>query len=89
MFENLSKPIKEDEELDEHLKISITQLLQSLETVFKQYFPELKKKEAAFVRNQFSTALDVSVTLDELQDQFYDLKNDLFARDVFLEMALS
>ena len=89
MFENFSKPIKEDEELDEPLKISITQLLQSLETVFKQYFPELKKKEATFVRNQFSTALDVSVTLNEWQDQCYDLKNDSFARDVFLEMALS
>ena len=49
MFENLSKPIKEDEELDERLKTLITQHLQSLETDFKQYFPELKEKEAAFV----------------------------------------
>ena len=71
------------------LKISITQHLQSLETVFEQYFPGLKEKEAAFVQNQFSTALDVSDILHELQDQFYDLKHDLFARDVFQEMALS
>ena len=74
MFENLSKSIKEDEELDERLKTSITQHLQSLETVFKRYFSELKEKEAAFVRNQFSTTLDISDILDELQDQFYDLK---------------
>ena len=83
MFENLSKPIKEDEKLDERLKISITQHLQSLETVFKQYFPELKEKEAAFVRNQFSTALDVSDIFGELQDQFYYLRHDSFALDVF------
>ena len=56
---------------------------------FKQYFPELKEKEAAVVRNPFSTALDVSDILDELPDQFYDLQNDSFARDVFQEMALS
>ena len=56
---------------------------------FKQYFPELKEKEAAVVRNPFSTALDVSDILDELQDQFYDLQNDSFARDVFQEMALT
>ena len=43
----------------------------------------------AFVRNQFSTALDVSDILDELQDQFYDLKNDSSTRDISQEMALS
>ena len=55
MFENLSSAIKEDEELDERLKILITQHLQSLETEFKRYFPELKEKEAALIRNPFST----------------------------------
>ena len=89
MFENLSKPTTEGEELDERLKTSITQHLQSLETVFKRYFPKLQEKEAAFARNQFSTALDVSDILDELQDQFYNLKNDSSARDVFQEIALS
>ena len=49
MFDNLSSAIKEDEELDERLKTSITQHLQSLETVFKQYFFEVKEQEAAFV----------------------------------------
>ena len=56
---------------------------------FKQYFPELKEKEAAVVRNPFSTALVVSDILDELQDHFYDLQNDSSVRDVFQEMALS
>ena len=51
MFENLSKPITEDKELDERLKISIAQHLQSLETVFKRYFTELEEKDAAFERN--------------------------------------
>ena len=45
MFDNLSSAIKEDEELDERLKTSITQHLQSLETVFKQYFLRLKNKK--------------------------------------------
>ena len=35
MFEKLSIAIKKDEELDERLKTSITQHLQSLETVFE------------------------------------------------------
>ena len=49
MFENLSSALKEHEQLDESLKTSITQHLQSLKTEFKQYFPELKEQEAAFV----------------------------------------
>ena len=89
MFENLSSVIKEDEELDELLKTSITQYLQSLKTEFKRYFLELKEQEAAFVRNPFSTALDVDDIPDELQDQFYDLRNDLSACDIFQEMPLS
>ena len=56
---------------------------------FKQYFPELKEKEAPVVRYPFSTALVVSDILDELQDHFYDLQNDSSVRDVFQEMALS
>ena len=56
---------------------------------FKQYFPKLKEKKAAVVRNPFSTALVVSDILDELQDHYYDHQNDSSARDVFQEMALS
>ena len=74
MFENLSKPIKEDRELDERLKTAMSQHLQSLETVFKRYFFELKENETAFVRNQFSTALDVNDILDEYQTNFMILK---------------
>ena len=60
IFETLSSAIKEDEELCKRLKTSITQHLQSLETEFKRYFPELKEQKVAFVRITFSTALDVS-----------------------------
>ena len=41
--------IKEDEEFDECLDTLTTQHLQPLKTVLKQYFPELKEQEAAFV----------------------------------------
>ena len=70
---NLSGAIKENEELDERLKTSITEHLQSLENEFKRYFTELKEQEAAFVRSPFSTALDVSDIPDELKDRFYHL----------------
>ena len=82
MFENLSSAIK-NEKLDERLKRSITQHLQSVKAEFKRYFREPKEQEAAFVRNLFSTALD------ELQDQFCDLQNDSFAHDAFQEMTIS
>ena len=80
---------KQDEELDELLKTSITQHPQSLKTEFKRYFPELKEQEGVFVRNPFSSALDVDDIPDELQNQFYDIRNDSSARDVFQERPLS
>ena len=89
MFENLSSAIKEDEELDERLNTLTRQHLQSLKTALKQYFPELKEQEAAFVWNLFLTALNVSDIPDVLQDQFYDHQNHSSARDVFQKMALS
>ena len=49
MFENLSSAIKENEELDKRGNTSTTQHLQTLKTVLKRYFPELKEQEAAFV----------------------------------------
>ena len=42
MFENLSRAIKEDEELNECLNTLTTQHLQPLKTVLKRYFSELK-----------------------------------------------
>ena len=51
--------------------------------MYKRYFSELKKQEAAFVQNPFSIALNVREILDELQDQFYNLQNHSFARDFF------
>ena len=53
LFENLSSAIK-NEKLDERLKTSITEHLQSLEAEFKRQFPEPKEQEAGFVRNPFS-----------------------------------
>ena len=68
---------------NERLNISIAQHLQSLETLFKRYFPELKEQVATFVRNPFSIVSDVSDIPDELQDQFYDHQNLSSARDFF------
>ena len=69
MFENLSSAIK-NEKLDERLKTSITEHLQInlFNQSIKRYFPKPEEQEVAFVRNQFSTALD------ELQEQFCDLQ---------------
>ena len=89
MFENLSSAIKEDKELDERLNTSTTQHLQPLKTLLKRYFPEFKEQDAAFVRNPFSTTLNVSDISNELRDQFYDHQNHSSARDVFQKMALS
>ena len=65
------------------MNTSITQHLQSFEVEFKRYFREPKEQEAAFVRNPFST------TVDELQEQFCDFKNDSSAHDAFQEIAIS
>ena len=51
--------------------------------MFKRYFPELKDQEAAFVRNPFSTSLNVANIPDELLDQFCDHQNHSSARDFF------
>ena len=53
MFENFSSAIN-NEKLDERLKTSITEHLQSFEAEFKRYFSEPKEQEAEFVRNPFS-----------------------------------
>ena len=89
MFENFSSLFEDQEVLDESLRTSITQHIQSLENEIKRYFPELKENKAAVVRNPFSCALDVADIPDELQHQFCDLRNDSSARDVFHEIPLS
>ena len=88
MFETLPYTATKDEEIYERLKTSITQHLQSLKTELKLYFLERNEQEAAFAGNLFLTTLNVSDIPDELQDQFYDLQNDLSARDAFHKMAL-
>ena len=89
MFENLASFIKEDEELDERFNVSTTQHVQSLKTVFKRCFSELKEQKVAVVRNPFSTAFDVRDIPDALQAQIYDHQNHSSARDIFQKMALS
>ena len=59
-FEKFSSAIKEDEELGERWKTSITQHLQSVKIEFKGYFPEFREQKAVFMQNQFSTALNVN-----------------------------
>ena len=60
-----------------------------MELEFQHYFPELKKQEATLARNPFSNSLDVSDVLDEMQEQFIELKNDSAARGIYHEKSLS
>ena len=52
MCERLSRSIGngKSEELDEQLKISIVKHLQSMESEFKHYFPELKEQETTLAK---------------------------------------
>jgi len=72
MLEILSSVVEKTVERDESLKTSIADHLQSLQMEFQRYFPELKKEEAALIRNPFSISLVVANILDEWQDQFCD-----------------
>ena len=75
--------------IDEQLKTLIIEPLQSMEYEFEHYFPELKEEEAILARNPCSNSLDVSDILDEMQEQFIELKNDSTARDIYHEKPLS
>ena len=81
MFDRLSSY-----KIDEKLKTLIIEHLQSMEYEFEHYFPELKEEEAILARNPCSNSLDVSDILDEMQEQFIELKNDLTARDIYHEI---
>ena len=65
MLEELSSVVEKTEERDESLRSSIVDPLQSIEIEFQRYFPELKKKEAALLRNPFSASLVITNILDE------------------------
>jgi len=65
MLEILSSVVEKTVERDESLKTSIADHLQSLQMEFQRYFPELKKEEAALIRNPFSISLVVANILDE------------------------
>ena len=83
MFEKLCGVTVESQiQLDQFLKDEITEHLQSLEKEFECYFPD-RSQEQDLVRNPFCTELDVSSILDNIQDEFLDLRNDSSARDLF------
>ena len=86
MFEKLSRAVEKTEERDECLKTSIDHL-QSLEIEFQRYFSELKEEKDAIERNPFSISLVIANIVDELQDQFCDLRDVSSARDVFHEIS--
>ena len=91
MFDRLSSVscIEETGEEFEDLKKLIVAHLQSMECKFQRYFPELEEQEAIFVQNPFSASLDASCIPDEIQDQYFDLKNDSSARILYHEKSLS
>jgi len=86
MFEKFLRVVDKTEERDDSLKTSIIDHLHSFEIEFQRYFHKFKEEEAALLRNTFSTSLVIANILDELQGQFYDIRNDSSARDIFHEM---
>ncbi|XP_076065336.1 zinc finger BED domain-containing protein 5-like [Oratosquilla oratoria] len=77
MFEKLCGMMDESQlQLDQFLKDEITGHFQSLKKGVECYFPELSQEQEALVRNPFSTKLDVSSIPDEIQDEFFNLRND-------------
>ena len=91
MFDRLSSVscIEETGEEFEDLKKLIVAHLQSMECEFQRCFPELEEQEAILVQNPFSASLDASGIPDEIQDQYFDLKNDSSARILYHEKSLS
>ena len=89
MFERLSSFIDngKSEELDEQLKISIVKHLQSMESEFKHYFPELKEQKASLAKNQFSNSLQITDIPDKMQDQFCLLITNSSARSIYQEKS--
>jgi len=89
VLEKLSSVVEKTEELAKNLKTSVIDHLQSLEIEFQQYFPEQEEEEDAFARNPFSSSLAIANILDEVQDQFFDIRNHSSARDIFHKMPFS
>ena len=90
ILEKLSSVVEKTVERDESMKTSIIDHLQSIEMELQRYFSELKKQEAAFLRNAVSISLAIASILDESQDQFCDFRNNSSARGrpIFHEMPL-
>ena len=86
---SLLSSIEETGEEFEDLKKLIVAHLQSMECEFQRYFPELEGQEAILIQNPFSASLDASGIPDEIQDQYFDLKNDSSARILYHEKSLS
>ncbi|XP_042214848.1 zinc finger BED domain-containing protein 5-like, partial [Homarus americanus] len=92
MFENISTvldEIEEDHLLDPSLKNEIIQHLKSLESELIRYFPEFEEEEGKLMRNHFSGTLDIAAISDDGQDEFFDLRNESAARDLYEEKSLT
>ena len=81
--------MKNVKNLDEQLKTSIVKHLQSMESEFQHYFPELKKQEATLGKNPYSNSLQVTDIPYEMQDQFCKLITDSSARSITYFMRKS
>ena len=49
----------------------------------------MRKEENKLARNPFSLYVDISKISDDLQDELLNMRNDLCARELFLEKSLS
>ena len=91
MLENLSAFLDENEDhLLDIFQTEKTQHLRFLESQLKMYFPELEDEDQQkSVRNLVSDTLDITATPSEVQDEFFDLKNDFAAKDLYEDKSLN
>ena len=88
MFDRLSSVTgskEKNKELEDFKKLYVEHLHSSSNVTFSEF----EKQEAMFVQNLFSASLNASGIADEIQNQYFDLKNDSFAHIFSHENSLS
>ena len=74
-------------DVNNEIKDEVADHLGTLQTEFKSYFPELSPDAFTLVKNLFRLAIELED--DELQDELFDLRNDLGCRDLFEDVSVT
>ena len=88
MFERVSECLKNNSEFDDQTKEYIVSHLRSLQSEIERYFPDIHDGHIV-AQYPFSQIITMTIVSDDLQDEFFDLKNDSEARNFFLETTLA